>query len=112
MSNFLPAAECYEWRPHDRPVLASRTVEILSIDRIRRGPRTRQGGDFDRERMIDILRGIGRGDRLPPIEVYPLPVSDRFTHQLYDGFHRYCAAIAAGYSSIPTVLNGEWMLGR
>lgn len=112
MLAFRPTSAFYDWRPHDQPVLAMRQVQVLEIGNIRCLRRRRQCGDFDRIRMLRILRGLAEGDRLPPIEVYPLFDNAQFTHQLYDGFHRFCAAISAGFSAIPTVLNGEWLLER
>ena len=112
MSTFTATTAHYDWRPPENTALAIRPVEFLATDRIRRGRRTRKGGDFDNARRVKILHSIARGNRLPPGEVYPLPDSELFTHQLYDGVHRFCAAIAAGFAAVPTVLNGEWLLER
>jgi hypothetical protein len=106
MSAFRLSGLSYVGRPDpDRPSLP---VIIVPIAAIRRGPRRRKGGDFDERRMLDILHGIARGAGIPAIAIKRLPDSDaRFSHELYDGFHRFSASIAAGYTHIPAVVVDE-----
>ena len=107
MPAFQPTSPSYAWRPDpERPTLP---VVCIPIARVRRGARTREGGDFDRARMTDVLRGIARGDRIPPVAVMPLPPEGQpFTHRLYSGFHRFSASIAAGYTHVPVVIFEEF----
>jgi hypothetical protein len=103
MPAFQPTTPSYSWRPDpERPPLP---IIGMPIDLIRRGPRNREGGDFDRDRMVSVPQGIARGDRMPPVPVSPLVGgSQRFSHQLKGGFHRFSASIAAGYLHIPVVV--------
>jgi hypothetical protein len=59
-------------------------------------------GGFDRNRMVDILRGIATGSVIPPV-----PVVERqqgpYRYRLANGTHRYYASVAAGFSHLPTV---------
>ena len=103
MADFRPSSCCYPWRPI-RPGFA---IEILPLTSIRRGARNRVGGDFDRERMLAVLRGIASCEELPPVEVVALQDDGPFTHRLYDGFHRFSASIAAGFDAIPAIVVGE-----
>lgn len=102
MADFRRSSTCYPWRPV-RPGFAT---EVLPLTSIRRGARNRAGGDFDRERMLEVLRGIAGGAELPPIEVVALQ-DGRFSHRLYDGFHRFSASLAAGFEAIPAIVVGE-----
>jgi hypothetical protein len=103
MSAFKPTTPSYAWRSDpERPTLP---VIGMPIDRIRRGPRNRDGGDFHRGRMVSVLQGIARGDRIPPVPITPLAGEPRrFSHQLRGGFHRFSASIAARYLHIPVVV--------
>lgn len=60
---------------------------------------------FDRERMMNILRGFVAGDTIEAPEAIELPHQDfcrgLFRYRICDGVHRYFASIAAGYSAIP-----------
>jgi len=106
MSAFRLSGLSYFGRPDpDRPLLPVISVAIAAI---RRGPRRRKGGDFDERRMLDILHGIACGAGIPAVAIKRLPDSDEpFSHKLYDGFHRFSASIAAGYSHIPAVVVDE-----
>ena len=106
MSAFKRCGLSYSGCPDpDRPLLP---VIIVPIAAIRRGPRTRKGGDFDQRRMTDILHGIAHGSRIPAVAIKRLPDDAApLSHKLYEGFHRFCAAIAAGYTHIPAVVVDE-----
>lgn len=77
------------------------TADLADIE----PPRRNAGIDLDfqgfrYDRMLSVLMAFVSGTCLPPI---PL-VSGRSKHFKYvatDGFHRYHAAIAAGFASVP-----------
>lgn len=107
MATFKRVASAYPSCPDPcRPTLPVVSMPIASI---RRGRRTREGGDFDRERMVKVLCGIANGERIPPVAVIALPNADgeQFSHRLYDGFHRFSASLAVGYTEIPVVIVSE-----
>lgn len=60
---------------------------------------------FDRARMIRILAGIVAGDVIEPVPVLILPQPDAprapFRYRVRDGFHRFHASIAAGFTCLP-----------
>lgn len=66
--------------------------------------RTREGGPFDPQRMQSILDAIANGQPLPPIEVDQPPTSSGPAYRLRDGFHRYFACVAVGFSAAPVRL--------
>ena len=79
-------------------------IEELLLNEILRGPRTRVGGDFDRTRMINVLRGIQLDQALPPVVVTVIPDAFPFKYRLAEGFHRFHASIAVGYTRIPAIV--------
>ena len=103
MDNFVPSGQSY--RGGANPCFPDRPVVTLRIAEIRRGVRRRVGGDFDRDRMIRILSGVAADLEMPAIIVRPMAqLEGRFSHQLYAGFHRFSASIAAGFTYIPAVI--------
>jgi hypothetical protein len=54
---------------------------------------------FRRDRMMLILSGIRNGDPIPPISVEACNGVKRY--RLRDGFHRFYASVACGFSHIP-----------
>lgn len=56
-----------------------------------------------RERIVPILLAFRSPEGvLPPVQVESLDGS-RYSFRLVNGFHRYCASIAAGFTEIPVV---------
>jgi ParB-like nuclease domain len=58
---------------------------------------------FDQERMISVLGAFVMSAPLPPVEVRE-NTSGASRYRVYDGMHRFYAAIAAGYSHLPVVV--------
>lgn len=56
---------------------------------------------FDEDRMLRVLKGICSDDVLPPIEVDEPQGHSSHRYRLRDGFHRFYASIAAGFSCLP-----------
>ena len=56
-------------------------------------------GGFDRQRMINVLRGIVEDILLPPI-LLKCAAQSEFTFAIYDGTHRFYASIVAGFTRI------------
>jgi hypothetical protein len=99
MRGFVRQAEAYP--AEDDPQAPSQIIPFAEILPPLRLPGT---PDFDRGRMICVLKGIRAGTPLPPIDIHgPVPNSQvRFavTH----GMHRYHAAAAAGFTAIPALV--------
>ena len=53
------------------------------------------------DRMVPILRGFRNGDVLPPIEVDEPPNEIGRRFRVRDGFHRFYASVAVGFSHLP-----------
>jgi hypothetical protein len=67
-------------------------------------PPKRQAGVrwFYKDRMVSILKGMVSGSVLPPIKIDRPPVIHApHTYRLRDGFHRFYASVALGFSHLP-----------
>jgi hypothetical protein len=68
-------------------------------------PDFEQPGPLDRSRMVPILRALVHRAELPPVWVWRIErPSDKRTHQLCNGHHRYHACLALGLTSIPVLV--------
>jgi hypothetical protein len=65
-------------------------------------------GGFDRARMVRILHGFVADDAIEPIKLR-LDTQGVYTHRLYDGLHRFHAAVAAGFSHVPALVD-DWVV--
>jgi hypothetical protein len=60
---------------------------------------------FKKFRMVPILLAFRFLTALPPVEIQPLKNSPSpYSFKVYDGFHRYYASIAAGFTDLPVVI--------
>jgi hypothetical protein len=103
--------EGFERRSDSYHFVASPEVSLIRLDNIacppldvRRRPDL-QGG-FNRDRMIDVLRGIASQAIMPPISILER-LQGAYSRTVNDGYHRFYASLAAGFSHIPTKLG--WM---
>lgn len=85
----------------DVPGVDLRIVPLAQIEPC--APRFDRAGPLARERIMPILLAFrSREGILPPVQVEALDGS-RHSFRLVNGFHRYCASIAAGFTEIPVV---------
>ena len=65
-------------------------------------PPVRQSGieSFKRDRMIKVLRGLVAGDVIPAIAVHEPRLPSQYHYAVRDGFHRFYASAALGFSKI------------
>lgn len=75
-------------------------IEISLIEPVQRSPGVRP---FDRERMLNILQGFVQQSEILPISVREKNRQGVYRFEVDNGFHRYYASIAAGFSKIPTI---------
>jgi hypothetical protein len=82
----------------------SSEIREVAIADIR--PPTRNPGveDFKKCRMVPILLAFRCVDALPPVEIQPLKTSSSYRFSVYNGFHRYYASIAAGFTVLPVII--------
>jgi hypothetical protein len=57
-------------------------------------------GGFDHKRMVKVLRDIFSHNPMHPIKLVERQQDDYLYH-LCDGYHRFHASVAAGYSHVP-----------
>jgi len=93
LDGFMPATQGYRCdEPHSLVAL----TDIAPIKRDR--PLDRNG--FVRDRMMAVLRGISKGESIPPIIIWAaLAGPPRF--ELRDGYHRLYASATFGFSHVP-----------
>ena len=78
---------------------------IRLVDNIGPDPRGPGVPNFERYRMISVLRAILER-AMSPIEVIKAN-GQGYTHTVYHGCHRLAASIAVGYPLVPTVITGR-----
>ncbi len=59
---------------------------------------------FDRCRLLCVLRGIANDRFIPPIHVETRRNAYRYKFELRDGFHRFWASAAYGFTHIPALV--------
>lgn len=108
MEKFVRRAFAYETKPHsDHP---KHPIVYLPISLIKPSRRSAgvvlDFGGFDRKRLTRILRGFVAMDRIDPIQVKEKSHGS-YEYEIYDGFHRFYASIAANFSELPVIV-GNW----
>ena len=104
MSDFSPCRTTYTHTGQESCPEQIETRDV-SLDEIE--PPTRSDGttQFHKSRMVPILLAFGSpGCALPPVRVRPKVPSDRYRFKVYDGFHRYYASVAAGFTHLPVTV--------
>ena len=101
LTSFNPSASAYR---------SSADAELVPLSEIAPLPRVqtcwKDWRGFDRKQLVDVLKGIVAGDEIKPVPMIQLPDSDHLVRLSYrycvrDGFHRYYASIAAGFTCLP-----------
>jgi hypothetical protein len=99
---FTPARTAYLSDP-GAPLIALTQIEPLP--RFFSTPKDHDG--FDRQRLTGVLKGIVAGHIIPPVpmSMFEAPEDDfsrnPYQYRVLNGFHRYYASIAAGFSHLP-----------
>jgi hypothetical protein len=108
MDGFFPQSDSYAYPAAPNVII----VPLGDVQPLRRKAENDWRG-FGRERMLWILQRMASREDLPPIEVVDIPCERHlyppYRYGLYDGFHRFHASIAAGFTSIPAIIRpGSW----
>jgi hypothetical protein len=102
MENFRPATTFYLYSQRDVVV---QTVPIAEVR-----PPERDVGvvGFHKNRLPPILLAF-TSDRcaVPAVPVRELAGSNPYRYEVLDGYHRYYASIAAGYTRLPVLITRE-----
>jgi hypothetical protein len=83
------------------------SAEIQEISVAEIEPPARKPGvePFNKCRMVPILLAIRCCVALPPVEIQPLNNSSLpYRFGVYDGFHRYYASVAVGFTDLPVIV--------
>jgi hypothetical protein len=112
------------FKPHDQSYRSTADAGevILALDEIapllrrpgvdldHHGFRRQGGVDGGPGGMVDVLRAIVSGVRLPPVRVRPIRgTSDEgFGYVIQDGCHRFYASHALGFTHLPCLLGSDW----
>jgi hypothetical protein len=104
IGSFSPDAPAYQ-STNDATLIS--LAEIVPLPRVQTVPKDWRG--FERKRLVDVLRGIVAGNAIDPVPMVTLPESDHLVRLSYrycirDGFHRYYASIAAGFTCLPATV--------
>jgi hypothetical protein len=99
MLEFTPYAKTFSVVPPQNGGLV--VVPISGIAPPERAPGVKF---FDKERMIKILRAFHDGTPLPPVEVNDTSTFP-YRYKVYDGYHRYYASAAVGFSDLHVIVN-------
>jgi hypothetical protein len=102
MENFRPATAFYLYSQRDVGV---RTVPIAEVR-----PPERSAGiiGLHKNRLAPILLAFTTGRcAVPAVPVRELADGDRYPYEVLDGYHRYYASIAAGYTRLPVLIGSE-----
>lgn len=92
---FYPYRECGD----------AQNIDVVLLSDIE--PPTRSSGvpPFKKYKMVPVLLGFLSPEcALPPVEVNALPPSERYRFRVRNGYHRYYASVAVGYTKLPVVI--------
>jgi hypothetical protein len=102
-SGFTPIASAY--RSTTEGLLAPLTM-VEPVVRFVSTPK--DFGGFDRARLINILKGFVADDDIEPVDAMELPAYEfcaaPYRYRVCNGYHRFYASIAAGFSFLPVDL--------
>lgn len=102
MERFRPATKFYPYSQRDPG------VETVPIAEVR--PPERDAGivGFHKNRMAPILLAFTSDPcAVPAVPVRELAAGEPYRYEVLDGYHRYYASIAAGYTRLPVLIRSE-----
>lgn len=110
MDSFRPSSQCYAYKP-DPDYEAEMPISLIPIALIKPLHRNagveKDFGGFDRKRLVNVLAGFVAGQPIIPVKVR-LALQAPYEYSLYDGYHRFRASVAAGFTDIPAIIVGFW----
>lgn len=99
MQTFRPSTHFYLYAPgFDNAA----TVPITEIE-----PPVREAGipSFRKYKLVPVLLAFTSPERvLPAVRAERLDTAGRYRYRVLNGYHRFYASVAVGYSSLPVVL--------
>jgi hypothetical protein len=109
------------FRPSREAYCSDHRAPLLRLEEIEPPPRSkgceRDFRGFDKMRLIGVLRDIVSGTKMEPVTVVKLAPRSEFIligydYQVNDGFHRYHATVAAGFTHIPVAITSQISVDR
>ena len=102
LENFSPPTTFYLYSQRDVG------VQTVPIAEVRPPERNADVAGFHKNRLAPILLAF-TSDRcaLPAVPVRELADSNPYRYEVIDGYHRYYASIAAGYTRLPVLIRSE-----
>jgi ParB-like chromosome segregation protein Spo0J len=99
MPDWNPASEYFPYRSSEA------SVEIVELADIVPPARSERTPNFRKYKMVPILLAFQSPECfLPPIKIREILDAGGARFEVANGFHRYYASIAAGYSHIPAIV--------
>ena len=102
MNGFEPSANAYQ------SLSGAKLVALHDIEPpYRKKTVQKDWRGFDRARLISVLKGIATGATIDPVPLQSLPLGEAllvpapYGFRVHDGYHRFYASIAAGFSMLP-----------
>lgn len=96
MDNWKPVAKCYTATSAPRY-----PTTIVPISEVVAPVRNEGVAWFTEVRMVQVLTGFRSGEVMPPIEVDEPLDQTCFRYRVRDGFHRFYASAAVGFTHLP-----------
>lgn len=56
------------------------------------------------DRTVSVLKALLSKTPLPPVEIKPAEMDSTFKYKVHHGYHRYHAAVALGFETIPSII--------
>ena len=54
--------------------------------------------------MVGVLKALPSKIPLPPVEIKPAEMDSAFKDKVHHGYHRYHAAVALGFETVPSII--------
>ena len=98
-SEHRPTSSCYDYDKDNNNIIV---VKINDIEPLRRYPDTE---GLQRDRTINIIKGMVSGDFIPPICVEEITAFPSvYKYKLRDGYHRFYLSRHFKYTMIPVLV--------
>jgi hypothetical protein len=87
------------------PLASDQEIDAVPLAEIEPPMRNAGVPPFKKYKMVPVLFALSSPEcALPPVEVDALPASATYRFRVYNGYHRYYASAAVGYSLVPVVI--------
>lgn len=83
----------------------SEPVELVSIEVVEPPSRGPIIEEFKKYKLVPVLLAFQSPEcALPPVQVKRVSSPSKFQYRVHNGFHRFFASVAAGYSKLPVTV--------